>query len=239
MRNNNSGEVYRDLDEAGYIRDVAAGASTTLSAAVLAGAATFSVVSAVGIIAGDLLRIDSNDKIEEVVVDSVAANVITPRDVIEFDHTAGMAVVEREKVNTGDVTDQGVAVQTTESSNTLNSSTKKGKILRLVSNAEHTFGWSVHNHSLENVAIAHGIPETRITGGTGGKPKRLVVSHKALSTLKNVSVYFIGTREDGKKVELQGWGADLSGNSTNTYNTGTGVPVQIQASVSAKVYLEF
>ena len=234
-------QVYKELQEAYVLQDQDAGASTTLSAAAAKGANTITVASATGITAGDRFRISDGNLIEEVVVGSAytTGTSIPLRTPLKRAHDSGAAVVEREKVITGSVTDQGVRVNGEVSETEITSATD-GEITTLRTRAKFTASWSVVETDVEHVALAHAIPQDRISGaGTAASPKALFVDYREMGTLINLSVGFTGVRKDGTFHALELWGADLTSSGEVTYNTGSGAPTPLAAKSGSKVYFEW
>lgn len=241
-RANTNTEVFNQLEEAGYIRDKSGGASTTLSAATAVGAVSITVASATGIAVGDLIRIGTGNLLEENIVGSTytTGTTIPLAMPAVYAHAIGEACVEREKVDTGEVTTEGVKVSTTPNFTDVKTATTRGTYVRLLTDADFQFNWSVVNMSLDNAATAHGIAETAITGaGTTISPYRLAITTQSLMALQNVSVYMVGTLYNGRRHELQGWNADLTPTGDRMFTSGQGSPIAFAANVRAVVELEY
>lgn len=239
-RLNTNVEVIKDITVAGYISDAGGGGNSTLSAATAIGATTAVVVSATGFLAGDLVRIGTGNQLEENIVDSIATNTLTLRSPLVYAHAIGEAAMERQKVVTGEVADSGVKISTTAAVNKLKTATTKGVYLTMYTDADYMVEWQVVNHSLENVATMHGMPEAAITGtGTTNSPRRLVTTMANLMTVTNISTFLIGHRNDGVTQEVQVWNVDLTPTGDRTYVTGSGVPLTITGAGRAVAQLEY
>jgi len=237
---NDSGEVIGELDSVSLLQDKSGGASTTLAAAANIGDTTITVASAVGIADGDRLRISAGNLIEEVVVDGAPVGaVVTVRDALAFAHQNGAAVVEREEIDIGLVTDEGCRVGRDSNETVLRSATH-GFVTRLCSYADYLPSWAVHGADLEHIAYSHGIDPGDIAGaGTEASPSRLVVDYKKERSLRNISVALQGTREDGTTHRVEFWGAELTPTGEVTYNTGSGVPTPLSAIAGRKAYYQW
>jgi hypothetical protein len=241
-------EVIKDITQAGYIMDASGGGNSTLTVAVTQAQAdaktqvTVTVASATGFLAGDLIRLGSANLLEENIVDSIAANVLTLRMPVVYAHAIGEAAVERIKVPLGEVLPGTFKVTPNATYNQIKTDTTKGVYITLYTDAMFTANVSIINHSLENLAFAHGLGEgtTVITGaGTTASPRRLVLTTQNLMQLQNISLYCVGHRSDGVTQEQQIWSVDLTPNGDRTYATGTGVPAPITAIGRANATLEY
>lgn len=242
-RANNPSEVFARLDEAGYIRDVDAGASTTLSNDVTGDSSTktLEVGDASGFEVDDLVRIETGTRMEVQKVNAIdtaaSPQTITLDSQVAYDHASGDAVVEQEKVVLGDVTDDGVTEDVTADRNEITVATRSSVYTRLINQVDARIEFSVQNLNVENYLISVGITDANVTGTGGVDDKNQAVRDGAevISGLSDISIYFMGTMDDGDTVEVQGWNALIDPNVTSTYDTGSGAPVPIAADVSTLV----
>ncbi len=247
-RLNTNIEVPKDITAGGYISDQSGGGSTTLTVAVTQAQAdaktqlTVTVASATGLAAGDPIRIGTGNLGEENIIDSIASLVLTLRMPVCYAHATGEAVVERSKVIVGEITTDGFKVTPNASYNQVKTATTKGVYVTLYTDAMYTAVMSTVNHSLENLAFAHGVGEgsTAITGAlTTASPRRLVLTTSNLMALQNISMFVIAHRGDGVTQEVQVWNCDMTPTGDRTYNTGSGVPVPITGIGRAVATLEY
>jgi hypothetical protein len=229
-------EVFANLTEAGYIDDASGGVSTTLSAAAAKGATTITLTAATGALAGDMIRIGSGNQLEEAVILSIASMVATLETPTARAHPIGTAVVERKKVVTGEVSEQGVSRKSTSSRTAVKVATSTLVYKYLLLGMDHSLEWMTVNHNLENIAAGAGMPEAAITSGTG--VRRLVLDGSGYLSVQNRSLYFIGARADGTVVEIQAWDVDMDPGSDATYQTGKESPVKLSGNARSIVVIE-
>jgi hypothetical protein len=238
-RLNTSDELWAAVSEAGFLRDVSGGESDTISA-VSAGAVSLTEVTGTNAwSAGDYLRIESGSALEVAIVEAYSTPTITLVSPLAFDHPAGSAVVEQEKVNLGAVADDGInrenAVERTE----IRAVTQAGIYATLVTSVSGRISFNLLNHSMENVLAAMGIDEANI-GGTGVAADPYIgdVDFNKIDELLNHSIYFTGALKDGTTIQVEAWNAEFDGNQTVTYLRGQAVTLPFAADVRHFRYLQ-
>lgn len=188
-------------------RKKTAGASTTVPAANVAGAATITATSGAGITTGMSLQYGDGEDIERVEVQSVATNVITLVKPLARDHAAGHVLKEQIGYNLGDV--KG----TISSSQAVESEDVTSALRRLVFQKRQgfaTFGIdvTVHGFTPENAAIALGIPLARVLGNGASiaTPKVLATDFNDLDTESDVCIVATIVLQDGSVKTYEFWG---------------------------------
>lgn len=242
-RARNATEVFARLSEAGYIKDVDGGYSTTLANGVTADGSTKTVEvdDASSVSVDDIVRLDTRGILEVHVVNAVdtgvTPNTVTFDSVVAFDHDSGAALAEQEKVVLGEVTDDGINEDITADRTEINVATRSPVYTRLITAVDARLEFSVENVNVENYLISVGIDDADVTGsGTQSSMEQAIVDGDAvIDGINNASMYFIGVMEDGDSVEVQGWNAEIDPNRSRTWNTGTGAPVPMAADVSTLV----
>lgn len=88
----NSGDVLDSIADMGFFTDTTP--STTLNGAILAGATTATATSGAGLVAGDIVRIDSGANVEYKRLKTVVTNALTFVSKIARDHATLVAIVK-------------------------------------------------------------------------------------------------------------------------------------------------
>jgi len=229
-------EVFDRLSVAGILRDDedSGAGSTTVPLAIVADAAAFTVATGHGADFDEdtYVRIGEGSSLEVCKIKTIAGDLITPYTPLALDHIAASACVAQVKVQIGEVTPEGVKHNTTLDVNDVKTATTRGTYVRLVRGITQTVSWATPNHSLENLALALGIPETAILGsGTASAPYRLVLKETSVASALNHSCYFTGVLHDGTTVEAHGWGVDFDGSGDITYTSGDAAPIPFSFNV--------
>lgn len=234
------GEVYNDVSRYGFIIDATGGGSSTTTAAYAAGVSVVAVASATNYAAGDIIRILSSGGFELATIESIATLNLTLRSPTIFAHPSGAAVVEQVKVTIGELVPASFQVTPNTTPTQIQSDTFRGVFATLYKDAMFTVNAATWNHSLENLALVHGIPDTAITGtGTASSPRRLVTTTANLMQLQNVSIFAEGHINSGTTQEVRVWNVDITPTGARTYGTGTGVQVPLTAIGRATETLEY
>lgn len=242
-RANNASEVFARLSEAGFIRDVDGGDSTTVDSDFTADGATktIDVADASPFAVDEIVRLGTRGTQEVQVINAIdttaSPNTLTFDSVIAFDHDSGEDVVEQEKVVLGEVTDDGITEDLTADRNDINVATRSPVYTRLITAVDARLELSIENVNVENYLVTVGVPESELTGsGTQADMNQAVIEgNEVIDGMSNVSMYFTGVMEDGDSVEVQGWNAQIDPNRSRTWNTGTGSPLPMAADVSTLV----
>lgn len=239
-RLNTSDELWVAVSEAGFFTDETAGTpgSTTSDAAYSAGDTVISVTSEANFGAGDLIRVGTANEMEIQIVESTAAGSITLESALAFAHVSGIPVVEQQRVNLGDISDDGVTRESSVERTEIRAATQAGVYATLVTNASARVSWNLLNHSLENVMFALGMDESNISGaGSAADPWVADINPDNFNELTNIAVYFTGSLRDGTTFEIQGWNCDFDPNLTITYLRGQAVSIPFAADIQHLRYL--
>lgn len=237
-RINTNAEVWAGVTEFGAIRDVDAGASTTLSAAAAAGVKVLPVSDDLTgtLQAGDYVRVGRDNLLEVHVVDSLTVTDITLETELVRDHDAAEPVVEQELVNWGAVADDGVNVDHSGTQTEINAVTQADAYVTLLQNVLATISCNLLNYSPENIAATLGIPESEITGtGAAGDPFQIFQSGDTIATVQNTSLYCRGFRRDNSTYEIIGFDATFDPNQAKNLLRGQQVNLPISADVNGGV----
>jgi hypothetical protein len=232
-RLNTNDELWTAVSQGGVIRDVSAGESDTLNAAVSAGATSLTEATGTNAwAAGDLLRIESGGDAEVAVVEAYSTPTITLASQIAFDHPIGGAIVEQEKIDLGAISDDGVNRENAVEKTEIRASTQAGIYATLVTSVTGRISWNLLNHSMENVMISLGMDEANIHGaGTAVDPTIADLIFDDVGSLQNHALYFTGALKNGAVFQIEAWGADIDGNQTVTYLRGQQVVLPFSADV--------
>ena len=188
-------------------RDAAAGASTTLDGAVVAGATTITVVSATGITAGKSLRLGEDEDIERVEVASVASLVVTLVAPLVRDHADAEPVVEQSLYSIKGLKG-GINTNHAQESTDEFSATQRLVWTKL--QGFETFGveLTMEGYTIANICLALGIPLSRIfgSGADVDNPMRLATDLNDTDSEQNVCIIASYVQQDGSVVVEEFWG---------------------------------
>lgn len=239
-RKNTSEELMVAISQAGIYRDNATPVANTLLAALSRGDATFSLQTGEGTdhAVGEYIRVGSGSSLEVFKIDAIAVDVITPETPVLLAHAASEPVEKQDLVDLGDVSEDGVNRETSVERQEFRVSTQAGVYAVLIQNAGARLSWNLVNHSVENVLVSLGIPETLLLGsGTTADPFVAHVNPDDFNTVISESLFFRGTLRDGTTFEVRGFSADYDPNQTMTYARGNPALLPISADVQSLMYI--
>lgn len=241
-RLNTAAELWKELDTVGYIYDQpTTPGTTTVSTNASAGATTLLVADETGFSIGDLIRIGSGEELEVNEVEATAAGDITLMSPLAFDQEIGAAVVEQIKAVMGHVAEAGVTVDMSEDTFEVNASTSKQTLVTRTTGITQNITWPGILYSMENLAVAFGMDEATHILGAGSAADPYVVRTVAdnLNTLLNASVYFQGTMEDGRNLEVRGWNVRWSLDKSGTFARNAVAELPIGGEVKTVEYRQW
>ncbi len=197
---------------------LSAPASTTLSAAVAAGASTFDVTSATGITAGKWIRLGEGEYAEPVLVSSVSSTTITPTRPVMIAHDSGDAVVEQTAFDLGQLSGQ-VGVSINGESTDFEVETRRLIYATLPGFVDMEAALNLVGLTPYTLAIALGISLSNVYGSrTSTAPLALTTDGSEIGGDQNQFVIIQGVRTDGTLITIELWGA------SNDY-TGVSLPM--------------
>jgi hypothetical protein len=205
-------KILKNIQMVLLARDLAGGASTTVGAAGVAAGATVVPVTATNTFAaGDTVRIGAGENLELGVVDSVQAGVsITLEEPLVYPHVGGEAVVEQAAYDLGDVSDGGVTVTGSSQSTDVQVATRRLVFTTLNGYVDLTAEFALPGFTLDNFAVACGIPYDRIAGdGSTATPFSLATDGNDFGNEQNQSLIVIGVTQDGTPIRVELWGVDF------------------------------
>lgn len=228
-RLNTNAEILHRLTEVGIHDDRSGGGSSTLSSLANAGAGTISVASSTNFATNDFIRIDRTEYNQITNITGAGPFTFTLKRNLEFAHASGAPVVETIDVPIGEVSTDGVMLDSQTEETPLKVGTQRGVYLYVPGATEQKFVFTMMNFSLENVAEAFGINPTTITGaGTSGSPYILTLNPANFGTQPERQWYFLGIREDAQFVRCEFWRSKVFAPQTQIkVTTGEAAPVPI------------
>lgn len=228
-RTNTNAELFKELDQVGVIRDVSSGASGSVNTATVKGDTTIVLGSGEGtnFAEDDYIRVGTGKTQEVAQIESIAADTLTLVSALAYAHSAAESVVEQEKVQIGDLTDDGISTATEIGRSQVNSATSREFYAMLDEYFKGQTTFSVLNHSLENLLASLGIDEDNVHGsGTSADPSVADETPDDINGVENQSWYFTGTLNNGTAVEVQLWRCSVDGNRSIQYvRGGDGSPI--------------
>ena len=240
MANKNS--LLKQLTSALLVRDVAAGGgNTTLSVAATKGTSIVTLTSATNFAVGDTVRIGSGSQLElAVLVAGQVSPAFALAEPLGRDHAIGEAVVEQAAYDVGDITDAGVDVTGSRESNDVVVATRRLNYAILLGNGDLEAGFTLPGLTMENIALALGIPLSKVvgSGASSTTPKHIVTDLSDIATELNASMICTGILMDGTPVRVELWGADpdYTGFSVNLRRGSlAGVPARFIATAGGRV----
>jgi hypothetical protein len=229
--------LWVSVSEAGFFRDTSGGGSSTSTIPLVAGTKACDIASETNFTVGDPIRISSGNEMEIGIIASLTPLVLESN--MAFNHVSGVVVVEQDRVNLGDISDDGVTRESSVERTEIRAATQAGVYATLVTNASARVSWNMLNHSLENVMFALGMDESNISGlGTAVDPYIADLNPDNFNELTNTAVYFAGTLRNGDAYEIQGWNCDFDPNLTITYLRGQAVSIPFAADIQHLRYLQ-
>jgi hypothetical protein len=236
-RLNTSDELWTAVSSAGFLRDeTTSPGDSTLNGAANAGQKVATVNSETNFAIGDIIRVGSGNTMEIGIIDTLTP--LTLESNLAFNHADAEVVKEQERVDLGDISDDGVTRESSVERTEIRAATQAGTYATLVTNATARLGFNLLNHNLENVLFALGIDETGISGtGVAGDPYIADINPDNFNELTNIAIYFAGSLRDGTDIEIQGWNCDFDPNATISYLRGQAVSIPFAADVQHIRYL--
>lgn len=205
----NNAELWDALSEVGVGRDKASSPKTsTLAAAPAAGDATFTVVSATGMVANMILRVGKGSDAEIVVISSVSTNVITPKYPLEYAHNVGDDVTEQAKTVLGTIDDNGVTTDSMGQFNDILGATRRQVFGFAGGHWSPKIDFAVENLSLENIAASLGMAESAVLNVS--TQYRLAANAAKFGKQMDQWFYFVGVMHDQlTNVEVRLWACEV------------------------------
>ena len=221
-----------------------AGAETTPFAVALAeaaaeGAITIDVTAATNFTPNTPARLGAGELVEPVFMLSIAGTTVTLDRPLRLAHVIESPVVEQAVYDLGDV-DGDITQNLSQESTDQQSAMRMLTFAILRGNLSLGFAFRLLGTTLANVALAHGIPWSKITGaGTAGDPRCLQTDLSDVDTLQNASLFVVSKRTNGTRVvhELWGLATDYTGvNITFARAQNGAVPVSV---MGLSAFLQF
>jgi hypothetical protein len=231
-------KVLRQLSQVLLLRDKPAGASKTVTTASPAGQKVVSMSDTTGFAANSIVRLGSGESLEVGVVASVQAGVsITMTDNIVFARAVGDAVVEQLAYDVGDVTSDGVALSGQAQTTDTMSAMRRLVYTILQGYLDLGATFALPTVTLENLAIALGIPFSAISGaGTAAQPFSLITDGSNTSTEANQSIIVLGVTMDGSVLRVEQYNAEFDFTSISlAFQRGVLAPVPVKVTASSMV----
>jgi hypothetical protein len=240
MANKNS--LLKQLTSALLVRDVpAGGGNSTLNGGVAKGATVIVLTSATNFAIGDTVRIGSGSQTELAVLTagqtSPSFNIAEP---LARDHATLEPVVEQNAYDLGDLTEAGVDTTVSRASTDVNTAIRRLVYTILYGYGDLEAGFTLPGLTLENIALALGIPLTAVQGSGASSitPKFLVTDTSEIDTEQNASLVCTGVTMDGTPVRVELWGVspDYTGFSINLRRGSlAGVPARFIATAGGRM----
>jgi len=188
-----SGDVF---DSISSVNTVTAGAATTTTGIVAAGAYVIPVTSATGIVAGSYVQLGVGDAAEIHEVQAVATLNLNLYTSVRAGHASGVALVAQTLVPNLGVTG-GFRVNVGGSSQVLRSETSKYSFGKKILQAPLELAWETNNITTANVMLALGLPSGSLVSS--------ILSGQGLATAASQTLVFKGFTKSGETVTIVGW----------------------------------
>lgn len=205
-------KVLKSLQQVLLVRDATGTfGSTTIGTAAAKGQKTVLLPSTINFTTGDTVRVGSGESLELAVVAAVNAGIsLVMADNLMYDHAVGEPVVEQIAYDLGDIADGGVTVNANAQTTDVGVATKRLAFTNLAGYTDLTASFALPTITMQNIAIALGIPFSKISGsGTTSLPYVLVTDGSEISGEQNQSLIAIGVAMDGTVIRVEIWAIDV------------------------------
>ena len=245
-RLNNKKELWSHLSQVQAVRDATGTfGSTTLTAAAAAGATTLTVAAITNFAVGQNIRVGSGEPAELVRVHASTAPVGTTITLdaatpLQFAHAIADAVVQQALTDPGHIDDPGLTISYKGNVDDVNSAIQRMLFAQQTGYLDISLAFGLLGYNVENLALAHGILESRILGArTTAQPRVLRLDTSTFGEQLDAGWMFTGARKDGKTVRITAMGCemDLSGMAFQLQR-GSKLALPVKSKVYAGVLYE-
>lgn len=229
-RLNTNAELWKALTQFGVNFDsTGSPLSTTLSAAEAVGQTTISVAAVTNGVAGDYVRIGDDANYEVAQIEATAAGpAFIMKSPIAYAHDSGEAVVEINRTDLGDVSDDGVSVEAIADRERIDFATQRHFGDYNIRHTDFRITANLENLSPENMATVMGIADSKVLGaGTTADPSVTDWTPDDFDTIDPVNLWARGTLGNGQTVEVQFWDARIDPSVTMQLARGQDAPIQM------------
>lgn len=206
-------KVLKQLNTVLMVRDGVGGGfgNTTNNVIALKGQAVFLTAVTTNFAVGDTVRVGSGDNMELGTISAVGAGAsLTMVDNLTYDHPIGEACVEQVAYDLGDIAEGGVTVNASAQTTDVHVATKRLAYTILNGYTDLTAQFALPGVTLQNIAIALGIPLANVKGtGAGATPFSLPTDGNDFDQEQNQSLVAVGVTMDGSIVRVELWGIDV------------------------------
>jgi hypothetical protein len=181
--------------------------STSVPLATAIGATSVVVAVATGITPGQSAQLDGGEDIERVDVLSVTGTTVTLARPTMREHAAGAVLIGQRCDDIGD-TDGDVTVAMSKSNTDQFSTMRFLPFGKLAGFADGSLAFRVQGVTLENMALALGIPLAKVvgTGANLANPKTLSTDFTDVDTVQDQCLAMVVRRQDGSRTVIEAWG---------------------------------
>ena len=229
-RLNTNAETWKALTQFGFMDDSTGTAlSTTLSAAEAVGQSTIGVAAVTNGVAGDYVRIGDDKNYEVAQIESTASGpAFVTKSPIAYAHDSGEAVIELDRTDLGDVSDDGISVEPVGDRERIDFATQRHYGDYNIRHTDFRVTASLENLSPENMALVMGQPDSGVLGaGTTADPSVTDWTPDNMDSIDPVSFWARGTLGNGQTVEVQFWDARIDPSKTVQLARGQDAPMQL------------
>ncbi len=173
------------------------------------------------------MRLGDGEETELVQVDAIAGAVLTLKEPLAKAHKAGESACAQVGYDLGDVTDGGVTMNAASQTTDVLSAMRRLVYQTLNGYTDLSAEFSLPGLTLENLAVAAGMPYSAIYGaGTAAAPYALATDGSDFGAESNQSLIVLGVNYGGETIRVELWGCDFD---------YTGVSVQLRRGQLAAV----
>jgi hypothetical protein len=229
-RLNTNAEVWSVLTQFGVMRDSTGFTALALSTVDEAAGSTAVTLSAASttLSTGDYIRIGPTGGAEIAKVSALSTDTITLSWPLGETKSAGTAVALVTRVDLGDLTDDGVALEIQTEFNTINAGTQRNAYVHHVAHTDAVANIGLENISWENLLASVGDLESNIAGsGTAANPTVVHWLPDNFDTVKPIAFWCRGALKDGTGVELIFHDCDIDPAKTMTLSRGQDAPLNL------------
>ncbi len=229
-RLNTNAELWKAITQFGAMIDsTGTFLSTTLSAAEAVGQSAIGVAAVTNGVASDYVRIGDDDNYEVAQIEATAAGPsFTVKTPIAYAHDAAEAMIELQRIDLGDVSDDGLSVEPIVDRERIDFATRRHYGDYNIRHTDFRGTVNLENLSPENMAIVMGQPDSGVLGaGTTADPSVTDWTPDNFDTIDPIHFWGRGTLGNGQTVEVQMWDVRIDPSKTVQLARGQDAPMQL------------
>lgn len=194
-----------------FVDATTAPGTTTLTAAVAAGATVLAVAGIANFANGDDIRVGSGETLELArILGAPAGSAITLAKPLAFAHGVGEAVVEQKACLLGDPEASGFVPSWAAETSDVNLATQRLAYTTLTGYVDLGGTLALPVLTIEAIALALGVPLPNLSGvGTTVSPRALQTNGTLIGAVTNMSLVVLGETQSGAPIRYELWNVSV------------------------------